>query len=143
MTPIRSGILFDQLDSVQRNEYFDALSRADGDVVTPEAVFGTNGWQRRLAESKADPALATAEFAKAWDGMSKEARFDWAYGNALARYVSVGSDEAFEKAEMGKLKADAAELVGGDMSRLGEAVVANTDYISANKLLFNTIFGRN
>lgn len=142
MTPIRSGVLFDQLDSVQRNEYFDTLSQADGDVVVPEAVFGTNGWKRRLAEFKADPAVATVEFARAWDGMSPEARFDWAYGNALDRFVGAGSDERFEKAEIDTVKASASELVGGDQSRLGEAVVADTDYVSANRLLFDTVFGR-
>lgn len=142
MQPIRSGVLFDQLDPAQRNAYFDTLSQADGDVVVPEAVFGHNGWRRRLAEAKADPVFARNEFTKAWNGMSQEARFDWAYGNALDRFVGAGSAERFDKAEIGSATASAAELVGGDRSRIGEAVIANTDADAANRLLFDTIFGR-
>lgn len=139
---LRSGVLFGDLDAKRRTDYFRAMSEAGGDVVPPEAVFGTNGWARRLGETQADPGTAEAVFAAAWDDQTPEQRLDWMYSNALDRYVGQNLDVNFAEASADADAAAVSELVGGDASRMRDAYAADADYESSNRLLFETVFGK-
>lgn len=88
---IRSGDLFSNYGPDVQSEYFNSVAAADADQVLPEHVFGTNGWQRRLEGSGADPEAANAAFADMWNSMTSVERRNMIEGNAVARRFAGGA----------------------------------------------------
>ena len=95
---VRSGELFTQHSEDFRTQYFDGVAASPAGAVTPEHVFGVNGWQRMLAESGADPVVATLAFDGQWDALPFAARRDLVVGNAVARFYAPGvAESAFNR----------------------------------------------
>ena len=140
---VRSGDLFGMCDSDQRNIYFDSVAACDGNVVPPEAVFGRNGWQRRLAETGADPEDAAFEFERTWDSMPVSVRRDWAYSNALARYAKgPGYEDRVGMAAVGDMENESLACADWDRSKATVALNASVaGPVAANRLLFTILFG--
>jgi len=95
---IRSGALFQNYSPEFQSEYFKTVASAPAGSVTPEHYFGVNGWQRRIAETGADPAIARSLFDEAVNSMTFDQKFATVMGNAVARYYSQGALEAATEA---------------------------------------------
>lgn len=109
VTPlVRSGDLFRNFSEAQQAAYFDAVAGSTSAEITPEHVFGVNGWRRRLAATGADPEVAIPMFAEAWDATDPGARRDLVAGNAIARYYGVGVVEGLQDEEIGRMKSVAS-----------------------------------
>ena len=133
MPVIRSGELFSFYSGEEQDSYFDAVASMPGDRVRPEAMFGTNGWRRRLAATGADPGDAAREFRLQWDSMDFGQRRDSLVAQAVSRYYGsmIGPDVAGEELERTSKEATllskdpvAALAAGGDpmlMSQLWQA----------------------
>lgn len=91
---IRSGDLFTRFSGADQDNYFDAVATMPGTAVQPEALYGTNGWRRRLKATGADPELAAKEFRRQWDSIGFADRRDALVSNAVARFYGtvIGDD---------------------------------------------------
>lgn len=105
---VRSGELFTKFSVGQQDAYFDAVANAPSYEITPEHVFGVNGWRRRLAETGADPGVVYPMFAESWDSMDPEARRDLVAGNAIARFYGMGVAEGLQESEIARMKSVAS-----------------------------------
>lgn len=93
---IRSGDLFSRFSGAEQDAYFDTVASSPGHIVQPEALYGTNGWHRRLRAVKASPALAAEEFRRQWDSLDPQSRRELLVSNAVSRYYGycIGNDIA-------------------------------------------------
>lgn len=107
---IRSGELFSRFTPEQRDDYFNTIALGQAGEVLPEHVFGTNGWQRRLAETGADPELTARMFAESWDSMDPAARRNLVVGNAISRFYTQGVADAFQDAVIRSLTEEASAV---------------------------------
>lgn len=128
---IRSGALFSEHDPDFQAQYFDTIASAPAGAVLPEHVFGVNGWQRRLASSGADPAVARAVFDETWNSMPFDQRRATVLGNAVARCYSPGIAETVSDA-VTNAKRDAGSVIArnpdvGYLS-LGNPVAATEEF---------------
>ena len=128
---IRSGELFSRFSDDEQADYFAAVSNASAEEVVPEHVFGTNGWQRRLAESGADPELAVAAFRDTWNSMTVDQRRAAVMGNAVARYFARGVADAVSN-EATAARRDQGAVVGRNPDigflALGNPVACSEEY---------------
>ena len=120
---IRSGDLFTKYGPDVQSEYFNTIANSPSDQVLPEHVFGTNGWQRRLAASGADPAVAAQMFAERWDSIPAVQRRNMLEGNAVARKYASGTAKIVADGTF-QAKLDAASAISKD-PQLGLLAIGN------------------
>lgn len=137
---VPSGILFTQMDSAQRNEYFSALSGVGADMIDLRSVYGRNGWMKRLAASPDPKAEDEAERLR-WNGMTDQERFDFAYGNALDRVIAATGRRDAEESAVSDANKSVAALSGGRPGNAMAAIAGRYDSGSANEAVFKAIFG--
>lgn len=135
---IRSGELFSFFNGEEQDSYFDMVAGASGDSVRPEAMFGTNGWQRRLSLTGANPEQATREFRAQWDSMDFAQRRDALVSQAVSRYYGsmIGQDMA--DSEMKRTETEAS-IIGEDPIA---ALAAADDPVRLSQLWQARLFGQ-
>ena len=135
---IPSGVLFTELSSADRAEYFTTLAGTSAADVDMQAVFGRKGWLKRTTQG--DPRAIEENDRLMWNAMSDQERYDFAYGNALERSLSAADGLNPSRAASLDLQNQFKVLSGG---RPGNTRVAfnGDDTVSANEAIFKTIFG--
>lgn len=113
LRPIRSSELFSKCDPGRRNRYLDMMASAPPELVPPEAVYGTNGWKRRLFEFGVDPVYARAAFVDSMARKTFSERRDLIFGNALDRFYMSGVDSDIESRSVQSSAALASAVTGG------------------------------
>lgn len=137
MPVIRSGELFSFYNGEEQDSYFDAVASMPGARVQPEALFGVNGWKRRLAITGADPGEATRVFRSQWDSMDFAQRRDSLVAQAVSRYYGsmIGPDMAED--ELGRTGKEAALLSKDPIA----ALAADGDPVLMSQLWQAKLFG--
>lgn len=137
---IRSGEFFTDTDPETQKEYLNLLSIAPASMVDPSAVFGVNGWRRRLGDSGADPALAKRMFDSEWEMMGPEERVQLVYGNMLDRFYTSRHEEDVDAESMSEARKVGAALTGG-RGGPAEGYLAQSGPAEAARLLETQMFG--